>query len=161
MFTTRSATQADIPQILNFVLALARYENAEHHVMATEADLQAALFGDNAIAGALLCELEGRPVGFGLYVYNFSTWTGKRGIYLEDLYVNEEQRGKGAGRAILQTLAQIAIEKDCARFEWSVLDWNVPSIRFYEALGARPLPEWVGYRVTGDALRALAENGAK
>ncbi|MEM0953882.1 MAG: GNAT family N-acetyltransferase [Pseudomonadota bacterium] len=160
MYTTRRSTPADIPLILHFVRELARYESVENHVMATEQDLEEALFGDNAIAGALLCELEGQAVGFGLYVYNFSTWTGKRGIFLESLYVDAEQRGKGAGKAILQQIAELAIAQDCARLEWSVLDWNESSIKFLESMGARALPDLVGYRITGDAIRALAESKA-
>ncbi|MEE4660144.1 MAG: GNAT family N-acetyltransferase [Halieaceae bacterium] len=157
MLTIRNATPADTAQILAFVHGLARYEKAEHEVVATEDDLHQALFGDDAVAAALLCETDGEAIGFALYFYNFSTWTGKRGIFLEDLFVDPGHRGKGAGKALLTHLARIAVARNCGRFEWNVLDWNEPSIRFYESLGAKPLSEWVGYRLTGEALHTLAE----
>lgn len=159
--TVRQAVPDDIEAILDFIRGLARYEKAEDEVVATTADLHAALFGPAAKTRCLLAERSGEegaePVGFALFFYNFSTWTGKYGIYLEDLFVDAGHRGTGAGFALMERLAQIAIEEDCARFEWSVLDWNTPSIQFYDSLGAEPQSEWIGYRLSGDALRRLGE----
>lgn len=159
--SVRAATPDDLEVILAFIRGLARYEHAEDEVIATTADLNAALFAPAAKARCLIADRvddAGRviePVGFALFFYNFSTWTGKYGIYLEDLFVEEKYRGTGAGFALMQRLAQIAIEEDCSRFEWSVLDWNTPSIAFYERLGAEPQSEWIGYRLAGEALRRL------
>lgn len=154
----RPARPNDVTRILAFVHALAAYENAEHLVEATEKDIRLALFGEGATTHGLICELDGQPIGFAVYFYNFSTWTGKRGIYLEDLFVDPEYRGHGAGKALLKYLAQHALSNDCRRFEWSVLDWNEPSIAFYESLGARPMKEWIGYRMDGEALQQLADS---
>lgn len=155
----RSAQPSDVPQILAFIHDLARYEKAEHAVQANEADIHTALFGPGATTHGLLCEQGETPIGFAIYFFNFSTWTGKRGIYLEDLFVAPEHRHQGAGKALLKHLAQLTLAHDCKRFEWSVLDWNEPSIRFYESLGARPMSEWVGYRIDGAQLQALAQSG--
>jgi len=152
----RIAGPADVGDILRLVQALADYEREPDAVKADAAMLHTALFGADANAEALIAEVDGRAVGFAVWFHNFSTWTGKRGIYLEDLFVEPETRGQGIGKALLVRLAQIAIERDCGRFEWAVLDWNAPSIAFYKALGARPMDEWTVMRVDGDALTALA-----
>ena len=157
MITIRDAVPADAGLILHFVRELAIYEKAEHEVEATEASIHNTIFCDNARVEALICELDGEPIGFAVYFHNYSTWMGKLGLFLEDLYVSPEHRGVGAGKLLLQHLARIAVERDCGRFEWNVLDWNEPAIKFYESLDAKPQSEWIGYRLTGDALRRLAE----
>ncbi len=157
--TLQTATPEDIPVLLDFVHQLAAYEKEPDAVEATQADIHQGLFGPDATAHGLICRLEGVAIGFAIYFYNFSTWTGKRGLYLEDLFVNPDHRGLGAGKALLSRLARIALDNDCRRFEWSVLDWNKPSIQFYEALGARPMSEWIGYRLDGQALTRLAAQG--
>jgi len=154
----RPARIDDIAQILAFVIELAIYEKAEHEVIATEQHIRDTLFCENARAHALMCEIEGIAVGFAIYFFNYSTWLGKHGIYLEDLYVSQASRGSGAGKALLKELAKIALERDCGRVEWSVLDWNTPAIEFYEALGARPQDEWTTYRLTGKALTDFANS---
>ncbi|MCG8633128.1 MAG: GNAT family N-acetyltransferase [Desulfobacterales bacterium] len=154
--TIRKATEKDAGLILRFVKELAGYEKAVHEVTATEADIKTSLFGDSANAHALICSNGETPVGFAVYFFNYSTWLGKNGLYLEDLYVSPESRGTGAGKAILKHLAGIAVNKNCGRFEWSVLDWNAPAIQFYESIGARPMNEWVSYRLDGNALAAFA-----
>lgn len=154
--TLEPATADDIPGILGFIRQLAEYEKEPDAVEATEEDIHQALFGPHANAHGLMCRQDGTDIGFAIYFYNFSTWTGKRGLYLEDLYINPESRGLGAGKAMLAQLARIAVDNDCRRFEWSVLDWNTPSIRFYDSLGASPLSEWIGYRLDGAALTRLA-----
>lgn len=155
--TIRPATIEDTDLILHFVRELAIYEKAEHEVLATPAHVHHTLFNGNPKVFGLIC-LEGEtPVGFAVYFFNYSTWQGQLGLYLEDLYVSPEHRGKGAGKALLSHLAQIAVEKECGRFEWSVLDWNTPSIEFYDSLGAKPQSEWIRYRLTGDALQTLAQ----
>jgi GNAT superfamily N-acetyltransferase len=156
-FTIRPATAGDTGLILHFVRELAEYEKALHEVVATEADIERTLFGDDARgADAVICLQSGEPVGFALYFFNYSTWRGRYGLFLEDLYVTPTHRGSGAGKALLKHLAQLAVARDCARFEWNVLDWNEPAIRFYESIGAEAQSEWIGYRLTGDALEALA-----
>lgn len=152
----RPATRDDLAAILEFIRGLARYEKAEDQVVATVADLEAALFGANARVRCLVADANGESVGCAIFFYNYSTWTGKYGIYLEDLFVDEAHRGTGAGLALMQALAQIAVEEGCTRFEWSVLDWNQPSINFYERLGAEPQSEWIGYRMSGEVLTRLA-----
>jgi GNAT superfamily N-acetyltransferase len=152
----RDATPSDIPLILQFVRELAEYERALHEVEADEGQLEAALFGGEPRAWVVICELDGQAAGFALYFFNYSTWTGKYGLYLEDLYVSPAFRGSGAGKALLRYLARLAVKSDCARFEWSVLDWNAPAIAFYESFGARPKSEWIGYRLAGPALAAFA-----
>lgn len=151
----RPAQKTDCEQILTFIRELAIYEKAEHEVLATVSDLENTLFCDSPKAHAVICYLGATPVGFALYFYNYSTWQGKYGLYLEDLYVAQEHRGLGAGKALLSHLASIAVENNCGRFEWSVLDWNTPAIEFYQSLGAKPKDEWIGYRLDGQALIAL------
>lgn len=154
----RKATIADASLILRFVTELAIYEKAENEVLAMEADIVNSLFAESSTAQALICYVKGEPIGFAVYFYNYSTWLGKNGLYLEDLYVSPESRGTGAGKALLKHLAKIAVEKDCGRFEWSVLDWNEPAIKFYESIGAKPQNEWVGYRLAGEALEKFADS---
>lgn len=152
----RPARPQDCPLILRFIRDLAEYERALDEVRATEAQLQALLFADNPKVHGLICEIDGQAVGFALYFYNFSSWLGRLGIFLEDLYVDPAHRGRGAGKALLLHLARQAVAEGCGRFEWNVLDWNEPAIRFYESFGARPQSEWVGYRLTGEALERFA-----
>ncbi len=152
----RAATPADIDIIHGFILALAAYERLSHEVRADRAVLAGHLFGERPMAEVLIAELDGAPVGFALFFHNFSTFEGRPGIYLEDLYVAPDARGHGAGKALLIRLAQLVIERDCARLEWAVLDWNQPAIDFYTSLGARGMDEWTVNRVDGAALVALA-----
>jgi GNAT superfamily N-acetyltransferase len=154
----RSATPADIPVIRQLIVDLAVYEREPDAVKASEADLHTALFGDRPLAEAVLAELDGKAVGVALFFTNFSTWAGRGGLYLEDLFVKPEARGQGVGKALLMHLAGIAVARGYARFEWSVLDWNEPAIGFYKALGAKPQDEWTVMRVEGDALKALGGN---
>ena len=151
----RAATAADVPTILGFVRDLAAFEREPDAVHATETMLAQALFGSNPAAEAVIAE-DGEPLGFALFFHNFSTWTGRRGLYLEDLYVTPAARGRGVGKALLTHLAQIAVDRDCARFEWSVLDWNAAAIGFYRSIGAVGMEDWTVQRVAGDALRRLA-----
>ncbi len=153
----RGATPADIPQLLAFIRELATYERAPDAVKMTEAQLHDALFGTKPRAEALLVEIAGIRQGFAAWYESFNTWTGKPGLYLEDLYVTPAARGQGAGKLIFQYLAGIAVQRDYARMEWSVLDWNEPAINFYKSRGAEPLDEWTKYRLTGEALAALAK----
>jgi GNAT superfamily N-acetyltransferase len=153
----RDAGKQDIPLILEFIRGLAEYEHLLGEVSATEDDLAKYLFRER-IAQVLICEYQGKPAGFALYFHNFSTFLGRPGIYIEDLFVKPEYRGKGLGKALLSRIAAIAAERGCGRLEWACLDWNEPSIRFYKSRGARPLDEWTTYRVTGDALKKLASN---
>ena len=152
----RPAQVEDTATILRFIRDLAIYEKAEHEVLTTPEHVQRTIFAEGATAHALICEQAGQPIGFAVYFFNYSTWQGRNGLYLEDLYVTPEARGLGAGKALLQHLARIAVERDCGRFEWSVLDWNTPSIEFYDRLGAKPQKEWIRYRMTGEELYALA-----
>lgn len=152
----RSATPADIPAIHRLIVELAIYENEPDAVKATHVDLQAALFGPRPTAECVLAVVDGQPAGLALFFTNFSTWTGKPGLYLEDLFVLPAARGAGLGKALLVHLAGIAVARGYARFEWSVLDWNEPAIGFYKALGARSMDEWTVMRVDGEALTALA-----
>ncbi|MBT8069310.1 MAG: GNAT family N-acetyltransferase [Gammaproteobacteria bacterium] len=153
----RRAEPADAALILRFITDLAIYEKAENEVVATVADIQRSLFSEGANAHALICDIDAAPAGFAVYFFNYSTWLGRNGLYLEDLYVSPESRGQGAGKALLRALAKIAVSKDCGRFEWSVLDWNEPAIKFYQSIGAKPQDEWVGYRLSGKALEAMAQ----
>ena len=159
MLNIRPALIDDAALILHFVRELAIYEKAEHEVLATEQHVRDTIFGDDSRVDGLICEHEGEAVGFAVYFLNYSTWLGKYGLFLEDLYVTPEKRGVGAGKALLQYLARLAVEKDCGRFEWNVLDWNEPAIKFYDSIGAEPLHEWIGYRLTGDALHRFANGG--
>ena len=152
----RSAAKGDAQLILNFIRELAVYEKLADAVVASDDDINRALFGDNPKVFALIADWEGQPCGFALYFFNFSTFVGKHGVYLEDLFVRESHRGKGIGKALLSRLARVAKENDCGRLEWSVLDWNAPSIAFYKSLGAVPMDEWTVYRLAGDALHNLA-----
>lgn len=155
----RAATPADVPVILRFVRELAEYERAPDAVEATEATLHAALFGRAPAAEAVIAEHAGAPAGFALFFHNFSTWTGKRGLYLEDLYVTPAARGTGLGKALLRHLAALAVARDCGRFEWAVLDWNAPAIAVYDSVGAESMDEWTVRRLSGAALARLAEDG--
>jgi GNAT superfamily N-acetyltransferase len=155
-FSLRPATPEDAPALLRLIRALAEYEELRHEVRATESDLQAALFGTPRRAAALLADIGGVPVGFALWFYTFSTFTGRPGLYLEDLYVEPAHRRHGIGRAILRYLAETAGEEGCARLEWAVLDWNAPALGFYASLGAQPMAEWTVHRLSGPALAALA-----
>lgn len=153
----RVATADDAALILRFIRELAIYEKAESSVQTDEDGIRASLFGPDAKAHALICEADGNAIGYAVYFYNYSTWLGRNGIYLEDLYVSPDRRGSGAGKALLQHIARIAVAQNCGRFEWSVLDWNEPAITFYEAAGAKPQSEWTVYRMEGEALRTFAE----
>jgi GNAT superfamily N-acetyltransferase len=155
----RSATEDDVPLILTLINELADYERLSHEVVATEEALRDSLFGERRVAEALLGYLEDDPAGFALFFHNFSTFLGKPGIYLEDLYVRPEFRGAGVGKALLVHLAGLAKERGCGRLEWSVLDWNEPAIGFYRGIGASPVSGWTVYRVTGEALEELAAGG--
>jgi GNAT superfamily N-acetyltransferase len=156
MFDIREATSADAGTILRFITELAIYEKAGHEVEATVETITESLFGPNSVSHAAICEREGVPVGFAVWFFSYSTWQARNGLYLEDLYVTPDQRGTGAGRLMLRYLARIAVEKGCGRFEWSVLDWNEPAIRVYEAVGAEPMSEWTRYRLSGAALESFA-----
>lgn len=155
--TIRPATPADVGQILKFVRALAVYEREPDAVEATEDDLLRHGFGENPYYQCLMAEWNGEAAGFALYFYDYSTWLGRPGIYLEDVFVDPPLRGRGIGKALLQRLAAIALEKGCARLKWQVLDWNTPAIEFYRALGSEFPSEWLNVRVSGEALRRLAE----
>ena len=154
--TIRPIVRDDIPQVLAFIRELARYERLEHEVLATEQDLREALFGEPRHAEVVFACLGPKPVGFALFFHNFSTFKGRPGIYLEDLYVQPQMRGRGIGRKLLAWLARTALERRCARLEWAVLDWNAPAIRFYQRLGAQMMETWKINRLTGEALLRLA-----
>ncbi|HXA09759.1 MAG TPA: GNAT family N-acetyltransferase [Chthoniobacterales bacterium] len=156
-FSIRLSARADVPAILALIRELAEYERAPQDVVATEAALEEALFGAHPAAEVLLGEEGGVPVCFALFFHNFSTWLGRRGLYLEDLFVRPEVRGRGYGRALLVRLARIARERGCGRMEWAVLDWNEPAIQFYRKLGARPNEEWTIFRLTRDGIAQLAQ----
>lgn len=157
--TIRPATPDDVGTIMGFVRELADFEREPEAVTSTEATLHEALFGVHPAAEAVIAEDDGAAIGMAVFFHNFSTWTGVRGLWLEDLYVTPEARGSGAGRALLSHLAGIALDRGCARFEWWVLDWNSRAIEFYQKVGAEPMDEWTTQRVTGDALRKLAGRG--
>lgn len=156
-FTIKPATVTDVPLILSFIKKLAEYEQLAHQVVATEEILRESLFGARPYAEVVLGYYKAEPVGFALFFHNFSTFLGQPGIYLEDLFVDEAQRGKGFGKALLVYLAKLALERGGGRLEWWVLDWNEPSINFYKSLGAVPMDEWTVFRVTGAALHKLAQ----
>ncbi|MGB3435714.1 N-acetyltransferase family protein [Achromobacter sp.] len=153
----RPAVASDAAQIHAFITELAVYERAAHEVIASAEDVARTLFAEGAPSKALMCLLDGKPIGYAVYFYSYSTWLGKNGIYLEDLYITPEQRGIGAGRDLLRHLAQEAVANGCGRLEWSVLDWNTPAIDFYKSIGALPQDEWVRYRMAGDALLNFAQ----
>jgi len=152
----RAATTADVSAIYELMLELAEFEKLTHLFIATEAGVHDALFGARTSAEALVAEQDGRIVGYALFFHNFSTFLGKRGLYLEDLYVQPDVRGSGLGKQMLRALAALAVERQCGRFEWTVLDWNQRAIDFYEKMGATVLPDWRIVRITGDALASLA-----
>lgn len=154
--TVRAATPADVPEILRFIRALADYEHLAHMVVASEEKLRATLFGARPAAEVLLAELDGRGAGFALYFHSYSTFLAQPGIFLEDLFVDPAARKHGVGRALLSRLAQVTIERGCARLEWAALDWNRLAIDFYLGLGAESMSEWTTFRMTGDSLRTLA-----
>ena len=155
-FLISAATRADAPAIHALVRELAVYEKLEHLMISTPADFERELFDSGSVIEAIVAKENDVAIGFALFFHNFSTFLGRKGLYLEDLYVKPECRGKGYGKALLVRLAKIAVERKCGRFEWSVLDWNTPSIKFYEAMGATVMPEWRIVRATGDALVGLA-----
>jgi GNAT superfamily N-acetyltransferase len=155
-FRIEPARERDLPLILQLIKGLAAYEKLAHEVIATEESLRATLFGPHPAAEVVIAYAGEDAIGFALFFHNYSTFLGKRGLYLEDLFVVPEWRGRGAGRALLTHLAKVAAERDCGRFEWAVLDWNEPAIGFYKSLGAQPMHEWTVFRVAGEALPALA-----
>ena len=152
----RAAEPQDAALVLSFIRDLAEFEKLSDQVVATEEDIRRELFGPRPSAEVAIAELGGTPAGFALFFHNFSTFLGRPGLYLEDLFVRPEHRGQGVGQALLRHLARIAVDRNCGRFEWSVLDWNENAIRFYESLGAAALDDWTVYRVTGAALDELA-----
>ncbi len=157
-FTIRAATVADVPVILDLIRALAEYERAPNDVVATKEILDETLFGKKSAAEVLLLFENDVAVGFAVFFHNFSTWLGCPGLYLEDLFVRPEHRGKGYGRALLIHLAKIARDRNCGRMEWAVLDWNEPAIQFYRKLGAKPMEEWTVFRLTRDGIAGLADS---
>jgi GNAT superfamily N-acetyltransferase len=156
LITIRPATIDDVPLIRQLIAELADYERLAHAAVATDDDLRTQLFGERPAAEVLIGEVDGEPAGFALFFHNFSTFLGKRGLYLEDLFVRPAARGVGLGKHLMAALARIAVQRDCGRFEWSVLDWNTPAIGFYRRIGATGMDEWTMQRLEGDALRALA-----
>ena len=155
--TIRFARADDVPTIMRFVRELAAFEKAPEAVVSTEALMHEGLFGAHPAAEALIAAIDGTPVGMAVFFHSYSTWTGRRGIWLDDLYVTPAARGGGAGSALLRHLAGLAVERGCARFEWWVLDWNTPAVELYRRIGAEAMDEWTVQRLSGDALRALAE----
>ena len=155
----RTATERDVPLILSFVRELAEYERLSHEVVATEELLRASLFGERQAAEVVIGNYGDEPAGFALFFHNFSTFLGRPGIYLEDLYVTPSLRGRGVGRAMLAYLAKLAKKRDCGRLEWSVLDWNEPAIKLYKSIGATPMDDWTVFRVTEETLHGLADEG--
>ena len=159
--TERFATIEDVPVVLALIRELAEYERMSDQVVASEELLRESLFGNRRAAEVLIAEERGEPLAFALFFHNFSTFLGRPGIYLEDIYVRPAARGRGIGKALLERLARIAVERDCGRMEWSVLDWNEPAIRFYLRLGAVAMDEWTVFRLTGDAIADLARGGGR
>lgn len=155
-FNIRYATREDIHTILFLIVEIAKYEKMEDEVIATEETLEEWIFDKNK-AEVLIAEEDDKPIGFALFFHNFSTFVGRAGLYLEDLFVLPEYRGKGYGKALLKRLAQIAVERNCGRFEWVCLNWNTPSINFYKAMGAEPVDGWTIFRITGKKLKNLAK----
>lgn len=156
----REAQASDAALIHAFIIELAIYEKAEHEVVASAAEIERSLFAADTPARALICTLDGQPVGYAVYFLSYSTWLGRKGMYLEDLYISPSSRGGGAGKHLLRHLAQLAYDSGCGRLEWSVLDWNAPAIAFYQSLGASPQSEWVRYRMAGETLQNFAHTGA-
>lgn len=156
MIEIRFATRADVPLLNQFIHALAEYEKLAAECVATEEKLELTLFGDNPAAEALIAFVDQQPAGFALFFQNYSTFLAQPGLYLEDLFVKPECRGRGVGKALFKRLAQIAVERKCGRFEWSVLDWNTPAIEFYRRAGGQPMSDWTIYRLSGEALRNFA-----
>lgn len=156
MLAIRPAIRDDLPVILRLIRELAEYERLAHACVATEELLEASLFGDSPAAEVLIAEWDGAPAGFALFCHNYSTFLARRGIWLEDLFVLPEHRGRGIGKALLIRLAELSVARGCGRLEWAVLDWNESAIGFYRALGAVPLDDWTTFRVTGEALHRLA-----
>lgn len=161
MFHIRKTTTNDVPIILFFIHELAKYEKLAHEVVATEQDLEKTLFGNTPQAEVLLAIADNTPVGFALFFPNYSTFLGRGGIHLEDLFVLKEHRGKGYGKALLKEIANIALSRNAGRLEWNVLDWNTPAIHFYRHIGATPMEEWTTFRLTGEALRKFASSAHK
>jgi GNAT superfamily N-acetyltransferase len=155
--TLRFATADDVPVILEFIKELADYEKLSHEVIASEELLKKSLFGERQIAEVIIADYMSQPVGFTLFFHNFSTFLGKPGLYIEDIYIQPEHRGRGIGRTILAYLAKLAVERDCGRLEWSVLDWNINAINFYIELGAQAIDEWTVFRITGDKFSNLSK----
>lgn len=155
-FSIRMAGKEDVPAILRFITDLAIYEKAEHEVKATVESLEATLFGADSVTEAAILEKNGQAAGFAVWFYSYSTWLARNGLYLEDLYIDPAHRGGGGGKMLLQFLARRAVEKDCGRFEWSVLDWNEPAIRVYDQIGGEPQTEWIRYRLSGEKLKSFA-----
>lgn len=154
----RDGEKKDIPVIFKFIRDLAIYENAEHEVLASEKDIEKTLFNKEIPTKSLICEIDGTPIGFAVYFYNYSTWLGKHGIYLEDLYIDPKFRGMGYGKKLIKKVAKIAVNNGCDRFQWSCLDWNKPSLDFYNSIGAEQLNEWIALRLSGDKLKEFAES---
>lgn len=154
----REATSQDSQTIFDFIMELAIYEKQPNEVKTNVEEIKESIFGKNSTVKALICEEDEKSIGYAVYFYNYSTWLGKNGIYLEDLYVSESKRGLGAGKAMLKYLARKALEQNCGRFEWSCLDWNTPSRDFYESLGAVAQSEWIGYRLEGESLKNFANS---
>lgn len=152
----REAAPEDCAAILGFIRDLADFEKALDQVEATEERLRQSLFGEGSVSRGLIAEQDGRVAGFAIWFFNYSTWQARKGLYLEDLYVDAASRGAGIGKALLRQLARLAVENECGRFEWSVIDWNEPAIRVYDAIGAKPQPEWIRYRLDGQALLDFA-----
>lgn len=154
----REAIPEDSQTIFDFIMELAIYEKLPNEVKTTVDEIEKSIFAPNSIVKALICEEEGVAIAYAVYFYNYSTWLGKNGIYLEDLYVSESKRKRGAGKALLKYLALKAVEENCGRFEWSCLDWNTPSREFYESFGAVAQTQWIGYRLEGETLEKFANN---
>jgi GNAT superfamily N-acetyltransferase len=152
----REAVPADAALIHHYIVELAIYEKAGHEVLASVEEIEASLFAAESPARGLICSIDGQAVGYAIYFYSYSTWLGRKGMYLEDLYISPDHRGSGAGKKMLRRLARIACDTGCGRLEWSVLDWNAPAIAFYQSLGAKPQDEWVRYRMDGDTLTTFA-----
>jgi GNAT superfamily N-acetyltransferase len=156
--TIRPATSADAELVFDLICELAVYEKLRHEVVATVDSIRETVFGDGSCTEVLIAEVDGEPAGFAIFFATYSTFLGRQGIYLEDIYVREALRGQGIGKRLLSEVARIAVERECGRLEWSVLDWNKPAIDFYESLGANAQSEWIRYRITGDELRGLGES---